>query len=304
MAATTWALVAAAVTWAQRALRARARERRFHARFPLRSDGIIAGAEPRTYGGHTGHAILLLHGYNDSPASLDGVARALNEAGWTVRLPLLPGHGRSLPAHDTWTADEVLAQARDEYAQLRATHTTVVVGGLSMGAAVAAWIASETDAEGLVLFAPMLFVPRHMQVAVSTARLWVLLTKYIAGGGRRSIKDPEAGKRSIAYGCSTRRSLEALDHIAKGITVRLGFIRVPTLVIQSEDDNRLPHDQSVHAFARIGAKDKTIIWTKGAGHVLTVDYGWQDVAARTVDWLSAHDRVRASLQVRAPTTDR
>jgi esterase/lipase len=91
----------------------------------------------------------------------------------------------------------------------------------------------------------------------------------------------------IAYGCSTRRSLEALDHVAKNTAVRLGFVHAPTLVIQSEEDNRLPREQSMHAIARIGAADKTVVWTTGAGHVLTVDYGWEQVAARTIDWLNA-----------------
>ena len=287
MTTATWAALSAAAIWAQRWWRARARERRFARRYPLRSDGIIEGAEPRTYGAHSGRALLLLHGYNDSPASVDGIARAVHAAGWTVRLPLLPGHGRALRAHDNWTADELIAQVRDEYAQLRATHHTVVVGGLSMGGAAAAWLAAEAEAAGLILYAPMLFVPQPMQVAVSTARLWALFTKYIAGGGKRSIRDPEAQKRSIAYGCSTRRSLEALDAIAKGTAVRLGFIHEPVLVMQSDEDNRLPHDQSVRSLARIGSKDRTIIWTHGAGHVLTLDYGWEEVARRTVEWLDA-----------------
>lgn len=287
MTAASWVLAVVAVAWAQRWFRARAREARFRARFAFRDDGIIVGAEPRTYGSTTGRAILLIHGYNDTPASLDPLAQRLHAAGWTVRLPLVPGHGRALRAFDAWTADELLAQARDEYATLRATHHTVVVGGISMGGAVATWLAAETDADGLILYAPMLFVPSQMQVAVSTARLWALVTKYIAGGGRRSIRDPEAQKRTISYGCSTRRSLEALERIAKGTTVRLGFVHVPTLVIQSEEDNRLPHEQSVHAIARLGAKDRTVVWTRGAGHVLTLDYGWEDVAARTVAWLEA-----------------
>ena len=287
MTTLAWVLAAGVLVWGQRAWRARVREHRFRARFAVRDDGIVVGAEPRTYGAHRDRAILLIHGYNDTPASLDGIARALHAAGWTVRLPLMPGHGRSLRAFDAWTAEELLAQARDEYAALRATHATVVVGGISMGGAIASWLAAETDADGLVLYAPMLFVPQQMQVAVSTARLWSLFSKYLAGGGRRSVLDPEAGRRTISYGCSTRRSLEALQRIASGVAVRLGFVHAPTLVIQSTDDNRLPHSQSVHAIARIGAKDRTVVWTSGAGHVLTVDYGWEVVAARTVEWLTA-----------------
>lgn len=282
-----WVVGLGAVTWAQRWWRARARERRWAQRMPTDSAGIVRGAEPRTFGARGDRAVLLFHGYNDSPASLDGVARVLHAAGWTVRLPLHPGHGRALRAFDAWTAEELIARARDEYQALRATHRTVVVGGISMGGAVACWLAADSEPDGVLLFAPMLFVPRPMEVAVSTARLWSLFTKYISGGGRRSIHDPEAQRRMVSYGCSTRRSLEALDRLAKGTTVRLGFVKAPTLVIQSEQDNRLPHEQSVHALARLGAKDRTLVWTRGAGHVITVDFGWQELAARTVAWLSA-----------------
>ncbi|MCE9602236.1 MAG: alpha/beta fold hydrolase [Gemmatimonadetes bacterium] len=287
MTGALWVLLLGAGAWMQRAIRARRRERLWQRRFPANADGIVVGAEPQTLVAPGSRAILLLHGYNDSPHSMMPLAGALHAAGWTVRVPLLPGHGRSLEAFDDWTADQLLTQARAEYAALRETHSTVVVGGLSMGGAVACWIAAESDAAGVLLYAPMLFVPAQMQVAVSTARLWVLFTKYLSGGGRRSIRDPEAQRRMIAYGCSTRRSLEALEFVAKGVVIRLGFVHAPTLVIQSEEDNRLPREQSTHAFARLGSKDRTIVWTRGAGHVLTVDHGWESLAATTVDWLRA-----------------
>jgi carboxylesterase len=281
------ALGVAAAIWAQRAWRAARREQRFRNRFPVSGDGVILGAEPRTFARPGARALLLLHGYNDSPRSLEAVASRIADAGWTVRLPLLPGHGRSLAAWDEWHAEEVFAMVRAEYAALRATHSVVVVGGLSMGGALATWLAAESDADGLVLFAPMLFIPRPMQVAVSTARLWSLFTRYLSGGGGRSIRDPDAQARMISYGCSTRRSLEALERIATTVLVRLGFVHVPVLFVQSREDNRLPHDQSTHALARIASSDRTAHWVDGAGHVLTVDYGWEQLAAQTVAWLDA-----------------
>lgn len=288
MGTALWWAAAVAVLWAQRALRAARRRARFRRRFPVNAEGIIIGAEPRHYAGTTGRALLLLHGYNDSPQSLDGIAQRVHAAGWTVSVPLLPGHGRSLEAWDAWRAGEVLQLMREEYARLRASHSVVVVGGLSMGGALACWLAAEAEVDGVALYAPMLFTPRGMQVAVSTARLWTLLTAYVSGGGGRSIQDPEAQRRMIAYGCSTRRSLEALEVIAEGVAPRLGFVKAPLLFVQSREDNRLPEDQSKRALTRIGSAEKTVVWVEGAGHVLTVDRGWEAVAERTVAWLTAH----------------
>lgn len=282
-----WGLGFALAVWLQRTIRALLRQKQFRARFPTNAEGIILGAESRTYRAAGARAILLLHGYNDSPQALDGVARAIHAAGWTVRVPVLPGHGRSLTAFDSWTSEEMLGVVRAEYATLRETHRTVVVGGLSMGGALACWLAAEAEVDGVVLFAPMLFVPRPMQVAVSTARLWSLFAKYVSRGGSRSIREPDAMRQMIAYSASTRRSLEALERIAEGSIVRLGFVRAPVLMQQSADDNRLPRDQSVRAFTRLGSVDRTVRWVDGPGHVLTVDYGWEELAAQTVAWLEA-----------------
>lgn len=282
-----WAVVAAGIVWGQRAWFARRRERAFAARFPTGADGIIIGAEPRCYAAEGQRALLLFHGYNDSPRSVEGIAERIHGAGWTVRVPLLPGHGRSLESWDGWHAEEVLRSVREEFAALQATHSVVVVGGLSMGGALACWIAAESEADAVLLYAPMLYIPRPMQFAVSTARLWSLLTKYIAGGSGRSIRDPDARARMISYGCSTRRSLEGLERIATDTILRLGFVRAPVLFCQSREDNRLPYDQSHRAFTRLAAKDRTAHWTDGAGHVLTVDYGWEALAETTIAWLEA-----------------
>lgn len=280
-----WMVGVAALALVQRTLYAASRERAFRERFPRNADGVIGGAEPRTYVGDGRRAVLLIHGYNDSPQSVDHIARAIHAAGWTVRVPLLPGHGRSLEAFSQWSESDLLRAVREEYTALRTTHGTVVVGGLSMGGALACWLAAESDAAGALLYAPMLYVPRTMDLVVSTARLWSLLTRYVKGGGKRSVHDPEASRAMIAYGHSTRQSLEALARLCLHTTARLGFIHAPVLVIQSEEDNRLPHDQSVRAIARIGSRDKTVVWTRGAGHVITLDWGWPEVASRTVAWL-------------------
>ena len=76
-----------ATWWGQRTFRAVRRESAFRERYPASPDGIVIGAESREYpAGGDGpvfgaqsargdRAILLLHGYNDAPTALDGVAR-------------------------------------------------------------------------------------------------------------------------------------------------------------------------------------------------------------------------------------
>jgi esterase/lipase len=59
-------------------------------------------------------------------------------------------------------------------------------------------------------------------------------------------------------------------------------------VIQSTTDNRVSSQATERAFARIGAKDKQLEWIEGAGHVITIDYGWQHVVDRMLEWMDTH----------------
>ena len=65
---------------------------------------LLPGAEPfAADGGSIG--VLLSHGFTGSPQSLRPWAEHLAAAGYTVRLPRLPGHGTSWQEMNTtrWT---------------------------------------------------------------------------------------------------------------------------------------------------------------------------------------------------------
>ena len=53
---------------------------------------VIPGAEPYSATGDARGA-LVLHGFTGNPQSIRGLALALADAGFTVEMPLLPGHG-------------------------------------------------------------------------------------------------------------------------------------------------------------------------------------------------------------------
>ncbi len=56
---------------------------------------IIPGAEPWSAPGGS-NGVLVLHGFTGNPQSMRPLAEALAAAGFTVELPLLPGHGTAV----------------------------------------------------------------------------------------------------------------------------------------------------------------------------------------------------------------
>lgn len=277
-----------AVWWVVRGLIARREERAFEARFSRGADGVIVGAEPIRLDGTRAGAVLLLHGYNDSPQALASLAGELHHRGWSVRAPLLPGHGRTLPEFAGSTAELWMAAARHELNAVLATHREVAVGGLSMGGAISMVLAAEhPEVRAVVGFAPFLHATLPLRLLVLAAPIASLGARYVWSGGGRSVHDPVAAAAMIAYGRSTPGLLVQLARVLRVARAVLPRVRQPVLVLQSREDNRIPPEAAEEAFSLIGSADKTLHWTSGAGHVVTMDYGHEELERLAGDWLES-----------------
>lgn len=117
---------------------------------------IFAGQEhlPFFHRGTTGRAVLLIHGFPGSPAEFRPLGEWFHKQGWTAHGPLLPGFGADIETLPDRTADEWMTAIRIAYHQLRNEHDEIIVGGISMGAALAMWLAREVQPDYLLLFAP------------------------------------------------------------------------------------------------------------------------------------------------------
>jgi carboxylesterase len=286
-----WLAAGAAFIAVNRAVRAWQVERAFEARFGTQRNarGVIAGAESFTLIGSTDRAIVLLHGFNDSPQTMRSPAAAMHAAGWTVYAPVLPGHGRSPRAFAESGADAWIAAARAAVQEALQRHRHVAVGGLSMGGALAAIVASEErSVKAAVLFAPFLVHSRRLG---AIAALWPLISlgvKYLTGGSvTRAVRNPEARATLIAYGCSTPHLLREVQRVVQWARAALPAVRQPVWIAQSSDDYRIPDEQAQAAFQLLGSRDKRLHWTTGNGHVITVDHGHEELSAEAVRWLES-----------------
>jgi carboxylesterase len=282
-------VAAAAAVFVRREVHARLVEHAFEARYAgtRNVQGVIAGAESFTLDGTDNRAIVLLHGYNDSPQALRSPAAAFQAAGWTVHVPLLPGHGRSLEAFAASRAGDWIDAGRGAVREALQRHRRVAVGGLSLGGAIAAIVAAEQPAvQGAVLFAPFLVHSRQLGAIAATWPLLNLWTKYLTGGRTtRSIRDAKARDAIIAYRCSTPRLLREIQRVVRQARAALPAVRQPVFMAQSGDDYRIPPSQAQDAFNALGSTDKHLHWTTGNGHVISVDYGHEELSAEAVRWL-------------------
>jgi carboxylesterase len=256
-------------------------------RLPVGPSGIIEGAEPivrERVGAREG--VLLLHGFGDTPQTLGYLADELHARGWDVHAPLLPGHGRTLRSFASSRSQQWVGAAREALDYMLARYQRVAMVGLSMGGALAAILAAERDrVVALALLAPYVELPPRLRRLVRHHQVIDVVTPVLRGNSELSILDPAERARSLGYRAMTPALARELSIVAERARMALPRIRVPTLLAQSRDDNRLASAVADRAFAALGSKDKELLWLEGAGHVITVDYGHEKLIEAVAEWL-------------------
>lgn len=284
-----WAGAAIVVAIAASRVRVARRQRQLVATGSPRTfgpTGVLAGADSISLDASTGRAILILHGFNDTPQSVSALAHALHAQGWTVRAPLLPQHGRAFAEMaNAGSAQAWTDMARAEWRALLSRFPRAALAGQSMGGAIASTLAVEAPPSALVLLAPYLAMGWLPRLLTRVWPLWALVTPRLFADPRRGLRDAEARARSLGPGVFTPRLVRELRRVVDAAGRALPKIAVPTLVLHSRGDYRIPSASASQAFQRIGSARKELLWRDDTGHILAADRGRDEVAALVAAWL-------------------
>lgn len=225
---------------------------------------------------------LVLHGFTGNPSSVRGLAEAFAGAGLHVELPRLPGHGTTVADMlTTGWADwsNAVARSLDELAQRT---DRVVVAGLSMGGALALWLAlSQTPDVGVGVVRGLVLVNPLTMAQPPEVR--AMLDEFVADGMEivpgigSDIAEP--GVVELSYdGTPLRQLISLLDDGMAPITERYGELTVPLLLFTSRQDHVVEPTQSEHLAATCGGTVDHR-WLERSFHVATRDYEADDIIA-------------------------
>ncbi len=267
-------------------------------RLPVATDGTVRGAGAIALEGGP-MAVLILHGFGDTPQSVRSLGHFLHQRGWTVRVPRLPGHGRSLRDLASGTATAWLDATRSAYRELCRTHPVVTVLGQSMGGALAVLLAADApELPSLVLLAPYLTMMPKVSRIARRSRFLSWIAPYVRSSTTESIWDPVERANSLGFGFTPTRLLGELSLITRMAWDAAPAVRAPTLMLQSQQDNRILRRDAERVFERLGAATKEFHWLQGRGHVLSVDYGRDEVFARSEGWMRQYGEAREDVRAR------
>ena len=243
---------------------------------------IMPGAEPFSHeGGADG--VLVLHGFTGNPQSMRPLAEAIAADGFTVELPLLPGHGTALEDMVPTRWEDWSGAAEAHFQALAARCDRLAVVGLSMGGALACWLAERHQhLAGLALVNPLVSPPDE-EFRAGIRALIDAGTETIDGIGSDIKKE---GSAEASYPGTPLAAVLSLFEGVDGVQAHLADIHCPTLLLTSREDHVVDHSSG--AALEAGASGPVErVWLEDSYHVATLDNDAPVIEARVGAFLAS-----------------
>jgi carboxylesterase len=246
--------------------------------------GLLPGAEP--YAADNGPVgVVVSHGFTGSPQSVRPWAEHLAAAGFTVRLPRLPGHGTRWQDLNATRWPDWYGEIERAFDTLRGRCEQVFACGLSMGGTLVLRLAEQRGAEvaGLVLVNPSLGTERKdLKYLVPVLHRVVPSLPGIGSDIRRP------GVQELAYDRVPLRALHSLTRLWKLAVADLARVTAPTLLYRSRVDHVV--EALSGRLLREGASSCDVVERilEDSYHVATLDNDAPEIFAGSVEWISRH----------------
>jgi esterase/lipase len=230
-------------------------------------------------------AILLVHGFNDSPQVWRKIAPSLAEKNFTCRGIRLPGFGEPVDRYRQSTIEAWLDKVDSEIKALQQSHSMIIVVAHSLGGAVVInhLLKNPNCVDGLVLLAPAVQVSDDRSPLFS-AEFWHQFSSWTLPFSQVAMSPFEYDARDPAERdmlgrnkFSPRRVVENTYQLINENRERADEISLPTRVFFSPTDAIVDPSATESFFETLGARHKKLIKAEQAGHAIPVDYGWEQV---------------------------
>jgi carboxylesterase len=210
-----------------------------------------------------------------------GWGERLAAAGYTVRAPLLPGHGTTWKDMNRTRWTDWYACVEAALADVRSRCRSVVVGGLSMGGALALRLAEEhpDQVDGLVLVNPAV---KAEDPSVALLPVMRFLVPSTAGIGN-DIKRPDVSE--LAYDRNPLHAVYSMTRLWKVVVADLPSVTQPVLIFRSPEDHVVPASSTALIMERVGSTDVTEVLCEDSYHVATLDNDADLIADGTLSFV-------------------
>ncbi len=232
--------------------------------------------------------VVLVHGFTGTPYEVHYLGDQLARAGYTVRAPLLPGHGTSIGDLDETTWEDWAESVERALDALRVRCRRVAVVGQSLGGLLALHLASHRPDVCAVasLAAPLWLEGLSARVARWTTEGPLTKIRAIRKLGGSDVRDRRAKAENPCYDAIPTRALGQLLAFMKLVDAALPQVTQPVLVLHARQDHTAPVACAPRIAERTSAERIRIL--PRSYHLIACDVERDIVAAEVTAFLRKH----------------
>ncbi len=227
-------------------------------------------------------AMMFIHGLTGSPADFRAYTAPFVEAGYDVFVPLWPGHGSHISFLERLGYRELFIPFTPLMNYLTRHYRAVHITALSYGAIIGADLALDHSLHTISFLAPA-FLLNEVQ---ERKMVWVKRLKMYRYRSRISKHkiNPEFEGDGTTYDEIALLPAVELHKRCARIRGTLNGRSLPVFHAHGERDGTTPL-QGNRQFLENTFPNYRFHLVKGAGHVLPVEPGWQELASEHLQWL-------------------
>jgi carboxylesterase len=231
-------------------------------------------------------AILMIHGFTGSVASISPWVKTMATFGFNVCAPLLPGHGTTWKNLNQTRWQDWFNSVEEEFKTLKVSHQKVFIAGFSMGGALALRLAQiyGNEVSGLILINPSIEDKRLIQKLVPLIKYFLPRTRRSARKNGTDVAAPNPPKHS--YGVIPLKALASLQKLWKLVAQNLYLINQPLLLGISPQDHVVNPDSAQTLLRHINSVKVTQIEFPNSYHNVALDYDLEKLCTASRDFIN------------------
>lgn len=238
--------------------------------------------------GHGGQGILLIHGFCGTPAQMRFLAEGLHAAGFTVRVPLLPGHGTAVRDMKRSTFRDWHAAMRLEYTHLKSECACVCAAGHSMGGVLALLLAEEYPLDAVITLAAPMHLTGLRGLLAPFSLPASLVMPYVKWPGARRYPEDFLLSDHLSYETLPVAKVHDLYCLMRRARRNLFAVTAPILTVQSSDDPTVSSSSPGIISSGVASAVRRRMTLSHSGHLIPLGPERSDVLSGMTAFLREH----------------
>ncbi len=218
--------------------------------------------------GHGGQGILLIHGFCGSAAQMRYLAEGLHKCGYTVCVPLLPGHGTTVDDMRRCTYRDWMNCARRAYTALKEECSSVAVAGHSMGGVLALLLAEQFPVDAVITLAAPMHLTGARGLLAPFSPVAGLFIPYLRWPGERRYPEDFLIQDHIGYETLPVSRVNDLYCLMRRARRNLFAVTAPIMVVQSADDTTVSASSPKIILTGVSSRVRRRIRLIRSGHLI------------------------------------